>query len=166
MNLITPTSFITLHYSFAILALDNIDHINNSNNLYTTEATSNFIHIVDTFAAGTPSTITMGYGQFPPLIEAELLHKKENDRIDVLIENAFGFYNIELQQLISQKLLTEHSAELNFSAGAVVSFDTPQGSMAGTFIRLDAENKGAWFDFNHPLAGKTIQFKAHIISVM
>ncbi len=152
MNTINSNSFVTLHYTFLVL-----------DDAQTNPA---FIPIMDTFAAGTPSTITINHGQFPPLIEAVLLNKKENDKIDVCIDNAFGFYNNALQQLVSIQLLNEHSADLNFKQGAIVSFNTNQGGMAGTFIRMDEAHNGAWFDFNHPLAGKTIKFKAHIISVM
>jgi FKBP-type peptidyl-prolyl cis-trans isomerase SlpA len=47
----------------------------------------------------------------------------------------------------------------------VVEFNAPNGAQyAGVLQSIDAE--GAWFDFNHPLAGKPITFEAQIIAIL
>jgi len=147
MQTTQENSLITLHYSIAFIENTEV------------------IQLVNTFNDGMPATMTIGEGVLPSTLEQYLINKKENSSIDVEIENAFGMYNKELQQLVSQNLIKEHSAEQEFNSGDVVSFKTPQGQMAGIFMQLDP-NGGAWFDFNHPLAGKKIKFIAKIISVL
>ena len=47
----------------------------------------------------------------------------------------------------------------------MVEFNAPQGgTYAGILQSMDEE--GAWFDFNHPLAGKTIIFEVKVISIL
>jgi FKBP-type peptidyl-prolyl cis-trans isomerase SlpA len=55
--------------------------------------------------------------------------------------------------------------EHDFSAGDMVEFDAPHGGKyAGVLQSID--ETGAWFDFNHPLAGKDIIFEVKLISVL
>jgi FKBP-type peptidyl-prolyl cis-trans isomerase SlpA len=47
----------------------------------------------------------------------------------------------------------------------MVEFDAPHGGKyAGVLQSID--ETGAWFDFNHPLAGKDIIFEVKLISVL
>jgi len=147
MQTIQINSLVTLHYSISIIDNENV------------------IELANTFNEGTPATLTIGRGVLPPTIENHLLDKVENQSIDVDIENAFGMYNPELQQLISQELIKLHSNETEFEAGDVVSFNTPKGQVAGVFMQSEP-NGSAWFDFNHPLCGRSIRFIAKIIGII
>ncbi len=144
-NIIAKNSFVTLHYSISI--------INDENQI-----------IADTFD-GSPATITIGYGNLPSTLEALIIGKSEGEEINTTLNNAFGEYNQELRRLISKNLLEEQSAEQEFSAGDMVSFNTNERQIAGTFISMN-ETGDALFDFNHPLAGKNIAFKARIIGIL
>ncbi|MFM2344754.1 MAG: hypothetical protein RLZZ210_1365 [Pseudomonadota bacterium] len=147
-NIIQHNSFVTIHYTISIL--DENNQINQT--------------IANTFD-GTPATITIGYGNIPSTLEEVLIGKTEDEEINTNIKNAFGEYNQELLQVISKNLLEQQSAEQNFTQGDIVSFTSNKGQMAGTFIQQN-ENGSALFDFNHPLAGKTIAFKAKVIGVL
>jgi FKBP-type peptidyl-prolyl cis-trans isomerase SlpA len=75
--------------------------------------------------------------------------------------------NEDLVQWVSLAALQKNAKadSPEFTAGDVVEFNAPMGGQyAGILQAIDAE--GAWFDFNHPLAGKTITFEVKIISIL
>lgn len=115
-----------------------------------------------------PATLLMGGGQFAPSLEAALLGMQEGEQKVFTLdpESAFGLRNDDLIQPVSMKTLMNNSdAEENYVPGDMVEFNAPQGgTYAGILQSIDGET--AWFDFNHPLAGKTITFEAKIISVL
>jgi FKBP-type peptidyl-prolyl cis-trans isomerase SlpA len=148
-NTIQHNSLVTLHYSIAIIDNNSQKHQ----------------EIVNSFQTNMPATITIGYGNLPASIEFYLIDRNEDEELDIEIENAFGEYNPNLQQVVSQKLLDEHGNNEEYKVGSIVSFNTDKGGMAGTFM-CKHQNSGFWFDFNHPLAGKKVNFKAKILSII
>jgi FKBP-type peptidyl-prolyl cis-trans isomerase SlpA len=47
----------------------------------------------------------------------------------------------------------------------MIEFNAPNGAQyAGVLQSINDE--GAWFDFNHPLAGKQLSFEAEIIAIL
>jgi FKBP-type peptidyl-prolyl cis-trans isomerase SlpA len=54
---------------------------------------------------------------------------------------------------------------MELKENSVVEFSAPQGGTFAGFLReLDATH--ALFDFNHPMAGKSIRFEVKIIGIM
>jgi FKBP-type peptidyl-prolyl cis-trans isomerase SlpA len=54
---------------------------------------------------------------------------------------------------------------MEFHVGDVIEFNAPSGAQyAGVLQALDEE--GAWFDFNHPLAGRAVTFEAEIVGIL
>lgn len=123
--------------------------------------------VVNTFV-DKPATLLMGGGQFSPSLEQALLGMEEGEQKTFVLdpESAFGLRNPDLIQRVSIKTLRENSdAEENYVPGDMVEFNAPQGgTYAGILQSIDEE--GAWFDFNHPLAGMTITFETKIISIL
>ncbi len=82
-------------------------------------------------------------------------------------EASFGMRNEELVQWVSLGALQKNAKvdAPEFTVGDVVEFNAPNGAQyAGVLQSIDA--KGAWFDFNHPLAGKPVTFEAQIIAIL
>ena len=123
--------------------------------------------VVNTFV-DKPATLLMGGGQFAPSLENALLGLAEGDQKTFSLdpESAFGLRNPDLIQRVSLKTLRDNSdSEEVYVPGDMVEFNAPQGgTYAGILQSMDDE--GAWFDFNHPLAGKTIIFEVKVISVL
>jgi FKBP-type peptidyl-prolyl cis-trans isomerase SlpA len=123
--------------------------------------------VVNTFV-DKPATLLMGGGQFAPSLENALLGLTEGDQKSFSLdpESAFGLRNPDLIQRVSLKTLRENSdSEEVYVPGDMVEFNAPQGgTYAGILQSMDDE--GAWFDFNHPLAGKTIIFEVKVISIL
>lgn len=144
--IVKTDSFLTLHYRIALPDAGDV---------------------VNTFV-DKPATLLMGAGQFSPSLENALLGLEEGEQKTFVLdpESAFGLRNPDLIQKVSLKTLRDNSdAEESYVPGDMVEFNAPQGgTYAGILQSMDDE--GAWFDFNHPLAGKTITFETKIISVL
>ena len=143
---IEPGAYLTLHYRLA--SFDGHD-------------------IVTTFNAN-PATLQLGAGQLAPFLESCLLGLPEGCQkvFELPPEQAFGPRNPQLVQRVTRAMLDENSApDAAYQIGDLVDFAAPNGGrFAGVLRELDDD--GALFDFNHPLAGQSVQFEVKIISVL
>lgn len=115
-----------------------------------------------------PATVMFGTGQFAPCFEKALLGMTVGERRTVVIppEEGFGLPKPELVQWVTMKALKENTDETpSFSPGDVIEFNAPSGAQYAGVLQSITE-EGAWFDFNHPLAGKPITFDAQIVAIM
>jgi FKBP-type peptidyl-prolyl cis-trans isomerase SlpA len=110
----------------------------------------------------------MGSGQFAPCFEKVLLGLEVGEKRSVVLgsEESFGERNPELIQWVSLAALREGREEdAEFKLGDVIEFNAPSGAQyAGVLQSINDE--GAWFDFNHPLAGQPIGFEAEVLAIL
>ncbi|MBE2258902.1 MAG: FKBP-type peptidyl-prolyl cis-trans isomerase [Rhodobacteraceae bacterium] len=136
-------SYLTLHYRLADL-----------------DATE----YVSTFELS-PATLQMGSGQLAETLEHCLIGLSAGERrvFELAAENAFGPHNPRLIERIARHALPP---EVELKVNSLVEFSSPDdaGSFAG-FLR-ELTDSSALFDFNHPLAGKTIVFEVEVIAIM
>lgn len=146
LPVVTEASYITLHYRLASQSGEDI---------------------VSTFGE-TPATLQFGQGQLAPSLEACLLGLEEGVSKTFTLdpEQAFGPRNPELLQRISMKTLQDNSSlGEDYRIGDLVEFNAPNGGRFAGILR-EMDNDGALFDFNHPLAGQTVQFEVKIIGIL
>jgi len=143
---VTPTSFLTLHYRLGA---------------------KNGTQIMSTFDEN-PATLQMGKGQLAPALEQQLIGLSEGTHttFELTPENAYGSRNPDLIQRVTMATLRENSAESeNYTVGDLVEFAAPSGGkFAGVLRSIDAS--GGLFDFNHPLAGQDVVFEVRIIGIL
>ena len=111
-----------------------------------------------------PATLQMGSGQLAENLETVLIGLTAHERFVFQLEpnEAFGQHNPRLVERISRAGLP---AEMELKENSVVEFTAPNGGTFAGFLReLDATH--ALFDFNHPMAGKTIRFEVEILGIM
>jgi FKBP-type peptidyl-prolyl cis-trans isomerase SlpA len=111
-----------------------------------------------------PATLQMGSGQLAENLESVLIGLPAHERFVFQLEpnEAFGQHNDRLVERISRSGLP---AEMELKENSVVEFTAPNGGTFAGFLRqLDPTH--ALFDFNHPMAGKTIRFEVEIIGIM
>ena len=111
-----------------------------------------------------PATLQMGSGQLAENLESVLIGLTAHERFVFQLEpnEAFGQHNPRLVERISRAGLP---AEMELKENSVVEFTAPNGGTFAGFLReLDATH--ALFDFNHPMAGKTIRLEVEIIGIM
>jgi FKBP-type peptidyl-prolyl cis-trans isomerase SlpA len=122
---------------------------------------------INTFA-DRPATMQLGTGQFAPCFEKVLIGAKVGEkRVAVLAPaEAFGEHKLELVQWITMETLQANTDEVaEFAPGDMIEFNAPSGAQyAGVLQSINEE--GAWFDFNHPLAGKQLSFEVEIIAIL
>ena len=139
---VAPDSLITLHYR-----LTNQDGT----------------EIISTFGS-TPATLQLGADELAPTLEQCILQMTigEERRFELDAAAAYGAHNPQLVQRIVRNALP---ADAVVEIDATVQFASPNGSrFAGRVRQFDAES--ALLDFNHPLAGQTVQFDVRLIGTL
>lgn len=110
-----------------------------------------------------PATLEIGDENLPENFEAYLMGLKAGDHqtFQVPPEKAFGQHNPSNVQTFKRH---EFSADMVLEPGVVVSFaDARQQELPGVVKRVEGDQVDV--DFNHPLAGHTLQFEVQIIDV-
>ena len=156
-----PSSFLTLHYRLSLA--DGADAPAGRTDGVATGADV----IFDTFEAK-PATLQMGAGQLVGPLEQCLIGLAEGESRQFVLpcEQAFGPRNPELVRSVARSVLEANSpTDTEYEPGDLVDFPAPDGQrFAGVLKSLDGEH--AWFDFNHPLAGRTVRFDVRILGVL
>ena len=143
---VTPGSFLTLHYRLSGPAGD----------------------IINTFD-DKPATLSLGTGELSPAVEQRLVGLAEGAHatFELPAGEAFGERNVDMQQWVARTLLTRiGDPDEAYAIGDVIQFPTPDGtgSYAGAVIESNAT--AVRFDFNHPLAGQPVTFEVKLIGVL
>lgn len=143
---VSAAAYLTLHYRLA--SMDGQD-------------------IVTTFQDN-PATLQMGNGQLAPFLESCLIGLPEGAHQTFVLtpEQAFGARNPDLVQYVSKAALQENSSEdAQYTIGDLVEFAASGGGRFTGVLR-SIDDDSALLDFNHPLAGQTLQFEVKIIGIM
>ena len=125
--------------------------------------------VIDSNFEQEPPSFKLGDGSMLPGFEGLLLGLGTGDDIEELLqpEQAFGTANqgnfhrfpvAKFEQLLEDELIPTE-------VGSMVCFKDPKGfDLSGVVTNISDDSIG--IDFNHPLAGKQIIFRAKIISVI
>jgi FKBP-type peptidyl-prolyl cis-trans isomerase SlpA len=119
--------------------------------------------VVDSNFDADPVTFVMGDGNLLPGFEEALLGLQAGDEKSFTItpEKGFGGYN---EENIQEFPRDQFPADVELNEGLVLSFaDAQSNEMPGVVQEFD-ENT-VTVDFNHPLAGRDIEFSVRIIDV-
>jgi peptidylprolyl isomerase len=74
-------------------------------------------------------------------------------------DQAYGDFREDLKRDFPKDMLGDNQIEV----GQVLRFSSPHGPVSGTVLAIEADN--FMVDFNHPLAGKTLQFNIKVVGV-
>ncbi|ARN72830.1 FKBP-type peptidyl-prolyl cis-trans isomerase [Oceanicoccus sagamiensis] len=119
--------------------------------------------VIDSTFDRQPATFVMGDGSLLDGFEKKIhgMKKGEEGSFTVLPEEGFGQPNPSNVQQFSRG---DFSADLELAEGLVISFaDASQSELPGVVKSIDGDN--ITVDFNHPLAGRNIQFDVAIVDV-
>ena len=118
---------------------------------------------VDSTFKSKPAEFVMGDGNLLPGFEEFLIGLTIGDHktFTVPAEKAFGQTN---PQNIQEMKRTSFALDMPLSPGLVVSFaDAAKAELPGVIKSIDGDY--VTVDFNHPLAGKDLEFEVQILSV-
>ncbi|MEM8500592.1 MAG: peptidylprolyl isomerase [Pseudomonadota bacterium] len=109
----------------------------------------------------TPCEFVYGDGSLLPGFELALLGLTKGDKASISLQpqNAFGEWQEDREHSFPRSQLDNYDLQ----PGLVISFADPSGERPGVVKSIEADR--VLVDFNHPLAGKIIQFDVHIHSV-
>jgi FKBP-type peptidyl-prolyl cis-trans isomerase SlpA len=110
-----------------------------------------------------PAELVIGDGNLPAAFEAVIHGMKAGERKIERIEpkDGFGQHNPSNVQKISKD---QFDPSVELSEGLVVSFqDKAKSELPGVVAAID--DKMVTVDFNHPLAGRELEFEVEILSV-
>ena len=117
---------------------------------------------VSTFGMN-PATLMLGGGQLSENLERCLIGMHVGQRQAYVLEPEAGF-GLKNPELVQRVALIALPRDLDEDVGDMVSFTDASGKeFAGVLVAKEAG--AATFDFNHPLAGKTITFEAEIVGI-
>ncbi|MBM5460212.1 FKBP-type peptidyl-prolyl cis-trans isomerase [Pseudomonas sp. P66] len=117
---------------------------------------------VDSTFDKSPAVFKVGDGNLLPGFEAAIFGFKAGDKRTVTVqpENAFGQPNPQNVQIIPRSQFND----MVLSEGLLVIFnDAANAELPGVVKAFDEAQ--VTIDFNHPLAGKTLNFEVQILEV-
>ena len=118
---------------------------------------------VDSNFEGEPASFAVGDGSLLVGFEESLFGLQAGDERTIIIppEKGFGVHNPSNVQEIERD---QFPADVELEEGLVLSFaDAQQNELPGVVASFD--DKIVHVDFNHPLAGRDIEFSVKIIDV-
>ncbi len=118
--------------------------------------------VVDSTEGKAPATFRVGDGNLLPGFEVALYGFKAGDKRSLQIEpeNAFGQPNPQNVQVMPRGQFQD----MELSEGLLIIFnDAANAELPGVVKAFDEQQ--VTIDFNHPLAGKTLNFEVEIIEV-
>ena len=119
--------------------------------------------IVDSTFDSKAATFDYGDGSLLPTIERKLLGMiaGDNKSFTILPEDGFGQHNPNNLQQFAR---SDFGADLELTPGLMLSFaDANKAELPGVVAEI--HNDHVIVDFNHPLAGHTLQLAVEIIAV-
>ncbi|MGB9731402.1 MULTISPECIES: FKBP-type peptidyl-prolyl cis-trans isomerase [Calditerrivibrio] len=120
--------------------------------------------LLDATPANEPLTFNIGKGELPEEIEKNLLGLKEGDKKKVILtpEMLFGDWMEENVLTIPRSHIPDDDGQIQ--KNKFIDLRDNEGNMFRGFV-VDITDEGYVIDFNHPFAGKTIEYDIEIISV-
>lgn len=119
-------------------------------------------NVVDSNVNQEPLEFTFGSGQIIPGLESRIAELSEGESASIVVpaSEAYGEYNEEAMQRIPK----EQFEGIELSIGLPLQGQGPDGNPIQVVVKdiLDGE---VLIDFNHPLAGKELNFDINILSV-
>ena len=119
--------------------------------------------VVETSEGKEPLEYTHGSGDIIPGLETQLVGLKVGDSKNVVVEpkDAYG----EIQPDATKDFpLTSFPEDFKPAVGMVVQLEDDKGNVAPAMIKEIKEDK-VILDFNHPLAGKTLEFDVKVVAI-
>ncbi len=125
---------------------------------------ANGLVIASNFEDAEPDCLRLGDGSLAPALEHWLIGLAAGERRRVLLtpEQAFGRPD---PCLIHSLPLAQLPVEPALRAGTLMEFALGDGQTLPGHV-LEVREKDARVDFNHPLAGCTLEFEAEIVRIL
>ncbi|MBQ0081428.1 MAG: peptidylprolyl isomerase [Alistipes sp.] len=124
--------------------------------------------IADQSKPGQPLVFICGTGMLLPKFEEAIMGKEPQQEVSFTLEAKDGYGEVNPQMIIDLPRNIFAELEKNDSSMFVVGASIPMATADGQHVVgriLSIESENVKMDFNHPMAGKTLNFTVKVISV-
>ena len=120
--------------------------------------------VVDSNIGKDALEFTFGAGQIIPGLESRITELNEGDSKDITVPaaEAYGEYNEEAKQVLPK----EQFGDLELTVGMPLQGQGENGQPVQVIITDIKEDGSVEVDFNHPLAGKELNFSITVNSII
>ncbi|SCZ51629.1 FKBP-type peptidyl-prolyl cis-trans isomerase [Thiohalomonas denitrificans] len=110
-----------------------------------------------------PLEFTVGDGTLIAGLESMMTGMRAGESATLLVtpEQGFGYRDTDNVHPMPREDFPE---ELPLTRGTVIGFTSPSGEEVPGMV-LEADDESVQIDFNHPLAGHTLQFEVEVLAV-
>ena len=124
--------------------------------------------VADKSAEGKPLQFICGTGMLLPKFEGAIMGKEPGDKVSFTLEPKDGYGEIEPQAIVELPktifMVDGKIAEEILFVGNIIPMANAEGyRMNGVVKAVGEEN--VTMDFNHPMAGKTLNFEVTVVEV-
>ncbi len=125
-------------------------------------------NVADKSQEGAPLEFIIGSGMILPKFEEAIMNKEAGEAVAFTLEAADGYGEIHPEAIVDlpRTIFCTESGELAemVVVGNVLPMSSADGQqMPGTVVAIGEET--VKMDFNHPMAGKTLNFEVEVVSV-
>ena len=112
---------------------------------------------------GQPLSFTIGRGKLLKGLEQGIIGMKVGDMrtVEVIPEQGFGIRNEKLVMRLDRSKLAD---DVVFEKGRVFQYRSETQEVVNLLV-LDVDDKMVTVDANHPLAGETVIYDVHLVSL-
>jgi FKBP-type peptidyl-prolyl cis-trans isomerase SlpA len=131
------------------------------------------LHLEIRLADGTPALstfgedpleLTLGDGTLVTALEGQLIGLSAGSEEQILTDGS-QLYGPRDEARIHWLARSDFPADLDLTPGQVIAFEAPGGQeTAGVLLETDGDR--VQVDFNHPLAGRSLQIRIQVLSVL
>ena len=113
---------------------------------------------------GEPLTFTIGSGQMIPGFEANVIGMKKGESKNFTLspDEAYGQVRENLFQTFQR---TQFPPDFEIQVGSMINVPTNDGQIFPATINF-ADEENVVLDFNHPMAGKNLNFDIEVINII
>ena len=119
--------------------------------------------VVDGSEGKEPLQLTLGSGQIMPAFEKAVAGLKAGDKKSFTLSAEEGF-GARIPEQVQSVPRTQLPKDMTPEPGMVVQAKSPEGQVRNVTI-LEVKDDVVVMDFNHPLAGKSLNFDVEVLEV-
>jgi FKBP-type peptidyl-prolyl cis-trans isomerase 2 len=120
---------------------------------------------VDVYLEEEPDRVSIGTGSVPPGIDEALYEMEpgEERTVRILPEKAYGYHDPEGVQVYPRAMLPGGD---ELEVGSILSWENPVNKVKLPVRVLEATDDYVKVDFNHPLAGKELEYWIELVDIV
>jgi FKBP-type peptidyl-prolyl cis-trans isomerase SlyD len=119
--------------------------------------------VMDSSEGGDPHQFVAGVGNIIPGLEKEMIGMRAGDSSEVVVAPAEGYGEYDAEAFMEVPI-DQFPEKIPVQVGTELQVQDPSGNPRYARI-TKMDDKFAWLDLNHPLAGKELRFNVKVVDL-